>query len=113
MTGIKEGPAGVIDPLDNGAKSGWVPSKGGCRPATAHNANRSASQGKLNTAKIPQGTNVTSPKASKSGIIPDVRLIKTLVNGGTSGMEQLSSLPIEGGNSYRYGHLKCKRIYGH
>jgi hypothetical protein len=63
----------------------------------AHNANRSASQGKLNTARIPQGQNVPSTKASKSGRIPDVSLIKTMVNGGTDGIEQLSGLPIEGG----------------
>jgi hypothetical protein len=66
-----------------------------------------------NTAKIPQGKNVPSPKAFKSGRIPDVRLIKTLVNGGTAGIEQLSGLPIEGGYSYRYGNLNCKRISGH
>jgi hypothetical protein len=113
VTGINAGLTGVIDPTDNCAKSGRVPSQGGCRPTTAHNTTRSASQGKLNKAKIPQGPNVPSPKASKSGRIPDVKIIKTPVNGGTAGMEQLSGLPIERGNSYRYGHLNCKRISGH
>jgi hypothetical protein len=97
VTVIDASLAGVIDPPENGAKSGQVASKGGFRPATAHNTNRSVSQGKLNTAKFPQVPNVPSPKASKSGIIPDLSLIKTLVNGGTAGIQQLSGLPIEGG----------------
>jgi hypothetical protein len=96
VTGIDTRLAGVIDPPDNGAKSGRVPSKDGCSPATAHNEARSASQVKLNTAKIPHGPNVPSTKASKSGRFPDVRIIKTPVNGGTDGMEQLIGLPIEG-----------------
>jgi hypothetical protein len=95
-TGNDAGLAGVIDPPGDGAKSGRVPSKGGCRPATVHNENRSASQGKLNTAKIPHGSNVPIINYSKSGIITDARLIKTPVNRGTAGMEQLNSLPIEG-----------------
>jgi hypothetical protein len=82
VTGIDASLAGVFNPLDNGARSDRVPSKGGCRPATAHNTHRSASQEKINTGQITQGQNVPSPKASKSGRIPDVSLIKTLVNGG-------------------------------
>jgi hypothetical protein len=93
---IVTGLAGVIDPPDNGAKSGRVPSKGGCRPATVHNENSYASRGKLNTAKNPHGLNVPSTKNSKSGISSDARLIKTPVNGGTAGMEKLNGLPIEG-----------------
>jgi hypothetical protein len=96
VTRIDAGLAGVIDPLHNGSKSGWVPSKGGCRRATAYNETRSAHQ--LNTARIPHGPNVPSTKASKSGRIPDVRIMKSPVNGGTAGMEQLSGLPIEGKN---------------
>jgi hypothetical protein len=96
VTGNNSGLAGVINQPDNGAKSGRVPSKGGCRPATVHNENRSASQGKLNTAKNSHGPNVPSTRDSKSGRITDARLIKTPVNGGTDGMEQLNGLPIEG-----------------
>jgi hypothetical protein len=40
VKGIDASLAGVIDPPDNGAKSGRFPCKGGCRPATAHNTNR-------------------------------------------------------------------------
>jgi hypothetical protein len=110
VTGIDASLTGVFDPRDNCAKSSRVPSKGGCRPATAHNT---AIQGNSNTTKIPQGQNLPSPKASKSGRISDVSLIETLVNGGTYGIEQLSGLTIEGGNSCRYGYLNCKLISGH
>jgi hypothetical protein len=65
VIGNDAGLAGVIDPPDNGAIIGGVPSKGGCRPAKVHNENSSASQGKLNTAKIPHGPNVPSTKHSK------------------------------------------------
>jgi hypothetical protein len=95
VTGNDAGLAGVIDQPDNNAKSGWVPSNGGCRPATVHNETSPASKGKLNTAKNPHVPNVPSTKDSKSCRSTDARLIKTPVNGGTAGMEQLNGLPIE------------------
>jgi hypothetical protein len=96
VTGNNAGLAGVIDLKENGAKSSRVPSKGGRRPATVHNETSPSSQGKLNTAKIPHGPNVPSTNDSKSGRRTDARLIKTPVNGGTAGIEQLNGLHIEG-----------------